>query len=80
MVIGFVLILIFQHMKLLQTQTQKDNDTNKYSESLWSLLMFVEELDWENDWEIDCFWEINAFVVQTLAFSLQWPLLFIEHE
>jgi hypothetical protein len=45
MVIGFVLILIFQHMKLLQTQTQKDNDTNKYSESLWSLLMFVEELD-----------------------------------
>jgi hypothetical protein len=32
-------------MKLLQTQTQKDNGTNKYSERLWSLLMFVEELD-----------------------------------
>jgi len=27
MVIGCVLILIPQHMKLLQTQTQKDNDT-----------------------------------------------------
>jgi hypothetical protein len=30
--------------EMLQTQTQIDRETNKYSESLRSLFMFVEEL------------------------------------
>jgi len=33
--------------EILQTQTQIDRETNKYSESLRSLLMFVEELERE---------------------------------